>query len=140
MREIVYCLVHAYPMMFSNIKVNEDQILPDKLDVQAHKLKERLRGQLRTSLTSKKRVAENENVDEQSVKSKRGKIAKLRQSCDSICLHNLQETIFVCTAIENILSATPIVNFCMPYYAYKRFYGTTTFVWTIATITINITL
>ena len=73
MREIVYCLVHAYPMMFSNIKVNEDQILPDKLDVQAHKLKERLRGQLRTSLTSKKRVAENENVDEQSVKSKRGK-------------------------------------------------------------------
>ena len=73
MREIVYCLVHAYPMMFSNIKVNEDQILPDKLDVQAHKLKERMRDQLRMSLTSKKRVAENENVDEQSVKSKRGK-------------------------------------------------------------------
>ena len=49
------------------------------------------------------------------------KIAKLRQSCDSFCVHKLQETTlfallqqitFVCrTAIENILSTTPIVYF-----------------------------
>ena len=53
----------------------------------------------------------------------------------------LQLVTFVCTtAIDNILSTTPIVNFCMPYYNCQRFYGTTTFVWTIVTITINITL
>ena len=53
----------------------------------------------------------------------------------------LQLITFVCTtAIENILSTTPIVNFCMPYCNCQHFYGTTTFVWTIATITINITL
>ena len=53
----------------------------------------------------------------------------------------LQQITFVCTtAIENILSTTPIVNFCMPYCNCQHFYGTTTFVWTIATITINITL
>ena len=44
------------------------------------------------------------------------------------------------TAIDNILSTTPIVNFCIPYCNRQNFYGTTTFVWTIATITINITL
>ena len=53
----------------------------------------------------------------------------------------LQLITFVCTtAIDNILSTTPIVNFCMPYCNCQNFYGTTTFVWTIATITINITL
>jgi len=52
----------------------------------------------------------------------------------------LQLIIFVCTiAIENILSTTIIVNFCMPYCNSQHFYGTTSFVWTNATITINIT-
>ena len=47
-------------------------------------------------------------------------------------MHNLQEKTFVCTiatdkfvctsAIENILSNTPIVYFCMPYYNCQRFY------------------
>ena len=74
----------------------------------------------------------------------------MRQSCDSFCVHNLRKTTFVCTiatdnfvcttAIDNILSTTPIVNFCMPYCNCQSFYGTTTFVWTIATNTINITL
>ena len=53
----------------------------------------------------------------------------------------LQLITFVCTtAIENILSTTPIVNFCIPYCNCQCFYGRTTFVWTIVTITINITL
>ena len=48
---------------------------------------------------------------------------------------------FVCTtAIDNILRTTPIVNFCIPYCNCQHFYGTTTFVRTIATIRINITL
>ena len=42
------------------------------------------------------------------------KISKLRQSCDSFCVHNLQETTFICIiAIENISNTTPIVNNCM---------------------------
>ena len=53
----------------------------------------------------------------------------------------LQLIVFVCTtAIENILSTTAFVNFCMPYCNFQHFYETTTFVWIIATITINITL
>ena len=77
----------------------------------------------------------------QKLRGRSLKIAKLRQSCDSFCVHNLQKITFVCTtAIDNILSTTPIVNFCMPYCNCQHFYGTTTFVWTIATITINITL
>ena len=51
----------------------------------------------------------------------------------------LQLITFVCTtAIDNILSTTPIVNFYMPYCNCQYFYGTTNFAWTIATITINI--
>ena len=51
------------------------------------------------------------------------KIAKLRRSCDSFCVHKLQETTlfallqqitFVCrTAIENIFCTNVIVIFCM---------------------------
>ena len=76
------------------------------------------------------------------------KISILRQSCYSFCVHNLQETTFVCTIAT--------YNFCLHYCNWKHFkhlltfvcliaianvfYGTTTFVWTIASITINITL
>ena len=50
----------------------------------------------------------------------------------------LQVITFVCTtAIENILSTTPIVNFCMPYYNCQHFYKTTTFVRTIAAFTLT---
>ena len=53
----------------------------------------------------------------------------------------LQLITFVCTtAIENILSTTPMVNFCMPYCNWQSFYGTTTIVLTIAPITIKIIL
>ena len=41
------------------------------------------------------------------------KIAKLRQSCDSFCVHNLQETTFVCT-IETY-------NFWLHYCIWKHF-------------------
>ena len=52
----------------------------------------------------------------------------------------LQLITFVCTtAIENILSTTPKVNFCKPYCNCQHFHGTTTFQRTIVTITINIT-
>jgi len=78
------------------------------------------------------------------------KISKLRQCCDSFCVHNLQETTlfallqligFVCNcSIENILSNTPIVVFCIHDCNCQHFYRTTTFVWTIDTITINIIL
>ena len=62
----------------------------------------------------------------------------MRQSCDSFCVHNWQETTLVCTtAIENILSTTPIVGFCMPYCNCQHFYRKITFVWTTATITIH---
>ena len=45
---------------------------------------------------------------------------------------------FVCTTvIEKLLSTTPIVNFCMPYCNWQRFYRKITFVWTTATITIT---
>ena len=74
----------------------------------------------------------------------------MRQSCDSFCVHNLQEITFVCTiATDNFclhhynwkhFKTTPIINFCMPYCNSLRFYWATTFVRTIATITINITL
>ena len=53
----------------------------------------------------------------------------------------LQLITFVCTlAIENISSTTPIVNFSMPYCNCQHFYGTTSFVRTIATIISNATL
>ena len=35
------------------------------------------------------------------------KIVKLRQSCDSFCVHNMQETTFVCTIATD--------NFCLHY-------------------------
>ena len=41
------------------------------------------------------------------------KIAKLCQSCDSFCVHNLQETTFVCTIATD--------NFCFHYYNWKHF-------------------
>ena len=37
------------------------------------------------------------------------KISKLRQSCDTFCVHNLQETTFVC-AIDNFLCNSAIYN------------------------------
>ena len=37
--------------------------------------------------------------------SREEKITKLRQSCDSFCVHNMQETTFVCTIATD--------NFCM---------------------------
>ena len=50
----------------------------------------------------------------------------------------LQLITFVCTtAIDNILSTTPIVNFCMPYCNRQRFYRKITFVWATAAITIH---
>ena len=69
-------------------------------------------------------------------------IAFVCTTCKRQLLFELKQLItFVCTtAIDNILSTTPIVNFCLPYCNFQRLYGTTTFVWTIATITINITL
>ena len=46
----------------------------------------------------------------------------------------LQLLTFKCTmVIDNILKTIPIVNFCMPYCNCQLFYGTTTFVRTIAT-------
>ena len=85
------------------------------------------------------------------VKFNKWKIAKLRQSCDSFCVHNLKEITFVCSiATDNFcfhnckwkhLSPPPIVNFCMPYCNCQRFfYCTISFVWTTATVTTNITL
>ena len=52
------------------------------------------------------------------------KNAKLRQSCDSFCMHNLQLITFACiflqlinfvrtTVIDNFLCTTAIFNFCM---------------------------
>ena len=47
----------------------------------------------------------------------------MRQRCDSFCVHNLQETTFVCTtAIESTLRTTPTVNFCMPYCNCQHFW------------------
>ena len=53
----------------------------------------------------------------------------------------LQLITFVCTnTIENILTTTRIINFCMPCCNSLQFYWTRTFVRTIAIITNNITL
>ena len=43
------------------------------------------------------------------------KIEKLRQSCDSFYVDNLQETPFVCTTTIDIFLCTANVNFCLPY-------------------------
>ena len=71
----------------------------------------------------------------------------MRQSCDSFCVHNLQETTFVCTIAT--------YNFCLHYCNWKHFkhysncwllfallqlptfYRKKPFVWTTATITIH---
>ena len=73
MREICYKLSNKYPAMFQEGDGNEDvtrkAFAPDKIDILASKLKERLRGQLRTE---KKRGISNE-IDNESKKLK-GKI------------------------------------------------------------------
>ena len=43
------------------------------------------------------------------------KIAKLRQSCDSFCVHNMHETTFVCTIA--------IDNFCLHYYNWQLLFA-----------------
>ena len=43
------------------------------------------------------------------------KIAKLRQSCDSFCVHNMHETTFVCTIAIN--------NVCLHYYNWQHLFA-----------------
>ena len=66
-------------------------------------------------------------------------IALVCTTCKRELLFALLKLInFVCTtAIENILSNTPIVYFCMPCCNCKRFYRKKTFVWITATITLH---
>ena len=91
-------------------------------------------------------MKQNTNVskskDEKSQNCVKAAIAFVCTTCKIQLLFALLQLItFVCTtAIENIFSTTPIVKFCMHYCNCQHFYETTTFVWTITTITINITL